>query len=180
MLIDWYAKCAPGICCRLLFRLSHQIRACVVRLIDWLETGLSHRCHKQPPQPDPDDRQRWLLTLHDVYFFLAVMSHVNWNERSMFSTLCLPCLAAGEWAWQVGHQLWQQTSVFFASCPLPCPALPRSHLLFNLSVNASRWIHFIPFCVFEIIICLLFANRKQKFIVCRQIYCTNVWNENIL
>lgn len=120
------------------------------QMTDWLSHPMSWASlapASTPPCSLWSAPAEWrLLTLHDAW---AVMSHVNWNGRSMFTSsglllasLCLAACVGCVGVASGSSVVWQLTSVF-SLVALPCPALPRSHFLFNLPVNASRWIHFM-------------------------------------
>lgn len=170
---------APGISCRL-FRLSHQIRACVVRLTDWVSGVISGR------NPIPRRARRWLLTLRDV---LAVMSHVNCNARSMFSTLALPygwrqrgCESV--WVWACGRGKWViscgSRQVFFASCPPSCP--DRAFCLTNQLTPLVEYILYR--FVYSKLLFVFYSQTENKsslsFLTGTHTKWTNVWNEQIL
>lgn len=79
----------------------------------------------------------------------------------MFSTLCLPCLAAGVWAWQVGHQLWQQTSVFLLVAP--CPALPCPDRTFCLTYQLTPLVEYILYrFVYSKLLFVFYSQTENK------------------
>lgn len=84
----------------------------------------------------------WCLSCHVTCLLKwAFDVHLIWPPPC-FALPCCMCRQCGRGKWVISCVAADKC--FFASCPsLPCSALPRSHFLFNLPVNASRWIHFM-------------------------------------
>lgn len=166
---------APGISRRL-------FRDCRIRFAhapnDWLSHPMSWASlapASTPPCSLWSAPAEWRpLTLHDAW---AVMSHVYWNGRSMFTSsgllLASPCLAAcvGSVGVASGSSVvWQQTSVF-SLVALPCPALLCHDRTFCLTCQLTPLVEYI-LCIhnsqFTIIICpKTKAHCLQAYLLCK-------------